>query len=148
MEVSFRKAAEPRRFPVWVARKGKTRIAGSIVRFDPRPRQLPHDIVTLVVERELGLTDGFFATVAAGGTFRSMAKRRSPAGKGAIAPNRPGLQRAEHQVHREWDSWLAGRPTPCRAALDEAWEAWEAVAPGGELTLSWPTSGARPKAVQ
>jgi len=148
VEVTFRKGAEPRHFPIWVARKRKSRIPGSIIQFDPRPRQLPHDIVTLVVERELGLTDGFFATVAAGGTFRSMAKRRTTAGKTVIARNRPGLQRAERLVHGAWGSWLAGQPTACGAALEEAWEAWKAIPPGGELTLTWPpprkTSGAVP----
>jgi hypothetical protein len=138
MEVTFRKAADRKHFPIWTATKGKTHIAGSILGCDPR--HLPHDIVTLVVERELGMTDGFFATVEAGGTFRSMAKRRHADGKAAIARNRPGLRRAEHRVHTIWGDWLAGRDTPCNDALDVALEAWRAVQPGGELTLTWPTA--------
>ena len=136
MEVTFRKAAGRKSFPIWTAKKGKTKIAGSILGCDPR--HLPHDIVTLVVERELGITDGFFGTVEAGGTFRSMAKRRSPAGKAVIARNRAGVQQAEHTVHAVWDAWKAGRDSPCNDALDAALAAWRAVPPGGEMTFTWP----------
>ncbi len=136
MEVTFQKAAHGRDFPPWVATKGKSRIVGSHLGSDPR--HLPHDIVTLVIERELGLVDGFFGTVAAGGTFRSMRKRRHAAGKAAIAANRPGLARAEHLVNETWSAWQAGRPTSCTAALDAAAEAWAAIAPGGTMTLAWP----------
>ena len=59
MDVTFQKPADGRHFPAWVARKGRSRISGSIVVSDTRPRRRPHDIVTLVVERQLGLTDGF-----------------------------------------------------------------------------------------
>jgi hypothetical protein len=118
-----------------VATKGKSRIVGSHLGSDPR--HLPHDIVTLVIEHELGLVDGFFGTVAAGGTFRSMRKRRHAAGKAAIAANRPGLARAEHLVNEIWSAWQAGRPTPCTAALDAAAEAWAAIAAGGTMKLAW-----------
>ena len=107
VEVTFHKAAHRRDFPPWVARKGKSRIVGSHLGSDPR--HLPHDIVTLVIERQLGLVDGFFGTVEAGGTFRSMRKRRHAAGKAAIAANRPGLGRAEHLVNETW-ARLASRP--------------------------------------
>jgi hypothetical protein len=137
MEVVFRKAAHRKDFPPWVALKGKSRIVGSHLGSDPR--HLPHDIVTFVVERELGIVDGFFGTVFAGGTFRSMAKRRHNAGKAVIAGNRPGLDRAEHIVNQTWSDWRAGRPTPCSHALDAALQAWMAVAAGESLTLAWPT---------
>ena len=137
MEVTFTKAAHAWHFPIWVARKRKSRIAGSILGRDPR--RLPHDIVTLVVERELGIVDGFLATVAGGGTFRSMAKRRHADGKAAIARNRAGLDRAEHVVGTTCAEWLAGRTTRCNDALDATLDAWRALPPGGELTLTWPT---------
>jgi len=143
VEVTFKKAAERKDFPVWVATNGKARINGSHLGSDPR--HLPHDIVTLVVERELGITDGFFGTVAAGGTFRSMAKRRHAAGRAVIARNRSGLQNAEHVVNRVWGDWRSGRPTPCTAALDAALAAWRAVPRGGTLTLTWPAAPASRK---
>ena len=43
--------------------------------------RLPHDIKHLIVERELGITDGIWAGVAAGVVFRAMAHvsgRRPP----------------------------------------------------------------------
>jgi hypothetical protein len=138
VEVTFTKAVDTKHLVPWVARNGKARIVGSILGCDPRA--LPHDVVTLVVERELGIDDGFFATVAAGGTFRSMAKRRHAHGKAAIARNRTGLLRAEHAVHREWAAWLGGHPSRCTAALDAARAAWQALPPGGTLALTWPSA--------
>ena len=64
--MTFTKAGDPRHLPVWVARDGKRVVRGSILGSDPRG--LPHDVVQLVVERALGLDDGFWGTVAAGGT--------------------------------------------------------------------------------
>ena len=135
MEVTFTKAAHRKHFPVWVARVGKARVRGSHLGSDPR--HLPHDVVTFVVERELGIADGFFATVAAGGTFRSMAKRRHADGRAAIARNRAGIDRAERAVGEAWAKWLAGRPHACAGALDGALAAWMALPPGGELVLTW-----------
>jgi hypothetical protein len=135
VEVTFRKAAHRKDFPVWVAKNGKSTIRGAGLGSDPR--HLPHDIVTLVVERELGLAHGFFGTVAAGGTFRSMDKRRHADGKAAIARNRPSLDEAERLVNREWSAWLANDQPRCAGALDAALAAWRAVPPGGELTLQW-----------
>ena len=137
MHVAFTKPAHPRDFPVWVATKGKTRIEGSILWGDPT--SLPHDVFTFVIENELAIDDGFFGTVFAGGTFRSMHKRRHNAGKAVIAANRPGLNRAEWAVNQHAEDWLAGRPTPCAPALDRALSAWRATSPGATLTLPWTT---------
>jgi hypothetical protein len=130
---------------VWVARLGERRIEGSHLGSDDR--HLGHDIVTLVVERELGIRRGFFGTVAAGGVFNSMARCQKPSRRTAIALNREALDRAEHIVHRHWDAWLRGRPTTCAAALDEALERWMAVEPGETLPLDFldvPVHPARP----
>ena len=145
MEVTFKKAVGPRDYPPWVARRNKSRIVGSGLGSDPQ--HLPHDIVTLLVEREMGIKDGFFGTVAAGGTFRSMRKKRTAHGKEAIARNRHSLDRAEHTVHRVWSDWRSGRPTACSAILTAVEEEWMGLPPGGELTLAWPTVAARPAKV-
>jgi hypothetical protein len=137
MEVAFTKPAHERDFRPWVATKGKSRIVGSHLWGDPT--LLPHDLFTFVIENELAITDGFFGTVFAGGTFRSMNKRRHNAGKAVIAANRPGLTRAELGVNTAADDWVAGRPTPCAAALDAALAAWRATSPGATLTLPWTT---------
>jgi hypothetical protein len=137
VQVTFTKKAHAKDFPPWVARIGKSTVVGS--HLGCYPDHLGHDLVTLVVERELGIDDGFFGTVAAGGTFRSMGKRRHSTGKQVIARNRPGLGRAEGVVNQAWHDWLHGEDTRCNAALDAALEAWMAVPPGASLTLDWPS---------
>ena len=136
VEVSFYRAINVKDRRPWVARVRKMRVDGSILGSSVG-NELPHDLVTFVVERELGVVDGFFATVAAGGTFRSMAKKRHGAGKAVIARNRPGLDRAERLVHEHWDAWRQDRPTPCASSLERAQADWQASAPGSYLTLSW-----------
>lgn len=142
MEVTFTKAAHRKDFPIWVAQAGKRRIDGAGLGSDPR--HLPHDIVTLVVEKQLGITEGFFGTVAAGGTFRSMAKRKNKPGRAVIARNVSALMAAEHLVNQTWSDWMAGRDTPCKEALDRAHDEWMALPPGGQLTLDWLPTRAHP----
>lgn len=144
MEVTFTKAAHRKDFPIWVAQAGRRRIEGAGLGSDPR--HLPHDIVTFVVERQLGITDGFFGTVAAGGTFRSMAKRKNKRGRAVIARNVPALMTAEHVVNQTWSTWIAKRDTPCNEALDRAYAEWMAVPPGGQLTVDWLPTPAHPAA--
>lgn len=142
MDVTFTKAAHRKDFPIWVAKAGRRTIAGAGLGSDPR--HLPHDIVTFVVEKHLHVTDGFFGTVAAGGTFRSMAKRKNKPGRAIIAANVPGLDFAEHTVNNIWTKWRAGDETPCNAELDHAYSAWMALPPGGQLTLQWLPCAAHP----
>jgi len=73
-----------------------------------------------------------------------MAKERHAAGKAVIARNRPGLRVAENLVAWVWNEWMAGRPTPCTAALDTALEDWRTLPPGGTVTLTWPGRPGRP----
>jgi hypothetical protein len=146
VRVTFTKSRDLRHFPNWVAELGKRRIEGSHMGSDPR--HLPHDIVTLVVERELGIRDGFFGTVAAGGTFKSMARAQKPSRRTAIARNRAGIDRAEQMVNHHWTAWLSGQDTPCGAALDNALDNWRAIEPGGTLTLDFlalPVHPAKPR---
>jgi hypothetical protein len=136
VEVSFYRAIDAKDRKPWVARVRKMRVEGSILGSSVGV-ELPHDLVTFVVERQLGIVDGFFATVAAGGTFRSMAKTRHRAGKAVIAHNRPALDRAERLVHEHWDAWRRGRPTPCASSFERARADWRALAPGSYLTMPW-----------
>jgi hypothetical protein len=138
----FTKMRDAKHFPNWVAEIGKRRIEGSGLGSDPR--HLPHDIVTLVVERELGIRDGFFGTVAAGGVFKSMARKQKPSRRTAIARNRPALGAAEYTVNVHWSKWLKGEPTECKEVLDAAYEQWMAVEPGGTLTLEFLAMPAHP----
>ena len=142
VEVTFTKAAHRKDFPIWVAQAGKRRINGAGLGSDPR--HLPHDIVTFVIEKQLGFKDGFFGTVAAGGTFRSMAKRKNKPGRAVIARHVPALTAAEHMVNQTWSDWLAKRDTPCNDALDRAYAEWRSLPPGGHVTLQWLPTPAHP----
>lgn len=70
MQVTFTRTSD-RRYAVTVVRP-----AGDRVTMDPAPGyhpHIPHDLAHLVVERHLGLRDGIYGSLAAGGdagTFR------------------------------------------------------------------------------
>jgi hypothetical protein len=90
VDVTFQKAAPSKDTPPWIAVNGKSRIVGSHLGSDPQ--RLPHDIVTFVIERELGLVDGFFGTVAAGGTFRSIRNVATLPTRPSSPPTAPDLR--------------------------------------------------------
>ena len=97
---------------------------------------LPHDLVTFVVERELGLNGGFFNLTAHGATFRSSRRRFTRPGRALIAAHRADLDAAERAVNTTANAWRAGRPTP---VLDAAEDAWSGLAVGESIELTWPT---------
>jgi hypothetical protein len=97
---------------------------------------LPHDLVTFVVERELGLNGGFFNLTAHGAIFPSSRRRFTRPGRALIAAHRADLDAAERTVNTTADAWRAGRPTP---ALDAAAAAWSGLAVGESIELTWPT---------
>jgi hypothetical protein len=100
---------------------------------------LPHDLVTFVVERELGLTGGFFNLTAHGAIFRSSRRRFTQPGRTLIAAHRPDLDAAERTVNATANAWRAGGATPAGAALDTAAAAWSGLAVGESIELTWPT---------
>ena len=75
---------------------------------------LPHDLVTFVVERELGLNGGFFNLTAHGAIFRSSRRRFTRPGRALIAAHRADLDAAERTVNTTANAWRAG-PTDARA---------------------------------
>ena len=98
---------------------------------------LPHDLVQFVIESELRIVDGFWGTVDAGGTFKSLARKRTKPGRYVVRASRVGLDEAERVAGVHWDAWRHGRETPVRAALDAMLERWRALPDGGTLTLEW-----------
>jgi hypothetical protein len=101
---------------------------------------LPHDLYTFVIERALRLRNGFWGCVAAGATFRSLGRKRTPQGKAVIATHLGDLDDAERQVNQIYFAWKRGQPTPLDAELDEMLDRWRALEDGGELVLEWPPS--------
>ena len=104
---------------------------------------LPHDLSTFVIERELRLEHGFWGCVADGATFRSLGRRRTPQGRTVIQRNLVDLDRAEEQVNAIFFAWRAGGPTVADQALDSMLEQWRALGDGDELVLEWPRPARR-----
>jgi hypothetical protein len=130
MQVTFTKG---RRTCGWQAlRPPRTRVPGPTM---AAGGDLPHDLVTFVIERELGIDRGFWGSVAEGATFRSLRRKRTPQGRAVIDRNRPALDDAEQRVNAAYTAWRAGRPN---AALDAMLERWRALDEGGSLVVEWP----------
>jgi hypothetical protein len=104
---------------------------------------LPHDLYTFVIERALGIERGFWGCVAAGATFKTLGRKRTPQGKAVIAENLAALDEAEARVNEVYFSWRAGEPTDLDEELDSMLERWRALDDGDELTLAWPLAPSR-----
>ena len=100
-------------------------------------RDLPHDLATFVIEAELGIDQGFWGCVAAGATFRSLGRKRTPQGTTVIREHRTALDEAEERVNLEFFAWRSGRPTTAGPALDGMLARWRALPADGELELEW-----------
>ncbi len=98
---------------------------------------LPHDLATFVVEDALDLAHGFWGCVAAGATFKTLGRKRTPQGTQVIARHLEDLDAAETRVNEVYFAWRAGRPTEVDEALDVMLARWRAVPDGGELVVEW-----------
>ena len=136
MQVQFYKAGDGR-LCGWVASPPKRRsFQGSTM---AAGRDLPHDLTQFVIERELGIRDGFWGLLAHGAWFTSVPGRR---------PSRPGraLARAHHEalaaveslVNTHYFAWRRGEPTLLGPALEAMHARWRALADGERLVLQWP----------
>ena len=72
---------------------------------------LPHDLYSFVIEDALDIGHGFWGCVAAGATFKTLGRKRTPQGKVVIARNLDELEAAEARVNEIYFAWRAGRPT-------------------------------------
>lgn len=108
---------------------------------------LPHDLYTFVIEKELGLEHGFWGCVAAGATFKTLGRKRTPQGRAIIGRYLGELDAAEARVNEIYFAWKAARPTPLDEQLNAMLARWRALPDGGELTVEWPRPdpGRRPR---
>jgi len=136
MQVKFYKLDEGR-LCAWIAElpkrkpfQGTTMASG---------RDLPHDLAQFVVEAALGLEHGFWGLLANGATFKSVpGRRRTQPGEALIREHREGLNSNEHLVNAHVTAWRMGAPTPAGRALDVMYARWQALPPGGLLSVNWP----------
>ena len=135
--MTFRKLIEDR-VSTWEAVRGqRTRVPGTAMALGRG--ELPHDLVQLIVEGTMQITDGFWGSVAAGATFNSTGRKRTRPGRAVIATNRMGIAAAEAVVGDHYARWQSGQPTPTASRFDELSRRWADLGDGGELTLDWPS---------
>lgn len=98
---------------------------------------LPHDLYTFVIEDALDLEFGFWGCVAAGATFRTLGRRRTPQGRAVIDSHLEDLDAAEARVNEVYFAWRNGESTPLDAELDSMLERWRQLPDGDDLVLEW-----------
>jgi hypothetical protein len=99
---------------------------------------LPHDLYTFAIEDALGIEYGFWGCVAAGATFKTLGRKRTPQGKTVITRHLDDLEAAEVRVNEIYFAWRTGEPTPLDRELDSMLSRWRALSDGQELVLRWP----------
>ena len=132
MTVTFRRVG---RGCAWEAlRPPRTRVPGPTM---AAGADLPHDLYTFVIERELGLRHGFWGCVADGATFRTLGRKRTPRGKAVIDRHVTDLDEAERRVNEIYFAWKAGRSTALDRELVEMLARWNDLGEGDELVVEW-----------
>jgi hypothetical protein len=158
MRVRFDKTGR-RRYGVTVERRQAADVA-----MHPAPGYddwLPHDLIHFLVEREVGLRDGIFGQLAAGGdahtcvpTDEQRTRRWARRSEGRNHGSGAQIGRSERvafAVHNEWNL-RAGRHRSRQPrdpqteadvqavlpALDDAAQAWHVLAVHGSLVFDWP----------
>jgi hypothetical protein len=119
-------AAPPKRRPF----EGSTMAAG---------RDIPHDLNQFVIERELGLANGFWGLLSHGASFASVPGRRvTHPGRALEREHHDALMEVENIVGYHIGAWRRGEPTPVRGALDAMYARWIALREGEALIVEWP----------
>ena len=136
MRVEFYKAGEGR-LCGWVAAPPKRRpFQGATM---AAGRDLPHDLAQLVIERELGATDGFWGLLARGAWFASVPGRRpTEPGRALARAHQKELAAVEATVNAHYFAWRRGERTPVGPALDAMHARWRGLVDGERLVLAWP----------
>ena len=98
---------------------------------------LPHDLYTFVIEDALQIEHGFWGCVAAGATFKSLGRKRTPQGRAVIARHLDDLDAAEGRVNAIYFAWRAGQSTELDGELDSMLTRWRSMTDADELTLPW-----------
>ena len=98
---------------------------------------LPHDLYTFVIEDALDIEHGFWGCVAAGATFKTLGRKRTPQGKAVITRHLDELDAAEARVNEIYFAWRRGDTTPLDGELEEMLQRWRALDEGDELVVQW-----------
>lgn len=101
---------------------------------------LPHDLYTFVIENALDIEHGFWGCVAAGATFKTLGRKRTPQGKAVISRYLDELDAAESRVNEIYFAWRSGATTEFDDELDTMLNRWRSVPDGGNLVVEWPAT--------
>jgi hypothetical protein len=102
-------------------------------------RDIPHDLNQFVIERELGIADGFWGLLSHGASFTSVASRRqTKPGRELQRLHHDALLNVEYVVNEHFGAWRRQAPTPLKAALDVVYARWMALREDEPLALEWP----------
>ena len=136
MRVAFYKA-NGGRLCGWIATPPKRRsFEGTMM---ASGRDIPHDLGQFVVERALGLQEGFWGLLANGATFKSVPGRRlTKPGRHMVRVHFDAHHAVEGLVNRHVDAWRSGATTPVGPALEAMYHRWRALRVGDRLCLEWP----------
>lgn len=134
MEITFTKGKGGRTCGWEALRPPRTRVPGPVM---AAGGDIPHDLVTYVIEDALGLDHGFWGCVARGATFKTLGRKRTPQGKAVIAANGPALDEAEVRVNDVYFAWRRGESTAVDAALEAMLVRWRALGEGESLVVTW-----------
>ncbi len=137
VEITFTKLRDGRACRWSAVRPPRTKVPGPTMAVG---RDLPHDLATFVIEDALSLEFGFWGCVAAGATFRTLGRRRTPQGTAVIAAHRDELDAAETRVNEVYFRWRDGRATPVDDVLAATLAEWRALPDGGDLVRRWDRS--------
>ena len=103
---------------------------------------LPHDLYTFVIEDALDIDHGFWGCVAAGATFKTLGRTRTPQGRAVITRHLDDLDAAEARVNEIRFTWRKGDPTPLDRELEAMLRRWQAL-DADELVVQWQIERAR-----
>lgn len=101
---------------------------------------LPHDLYTFVIEDALDIEHGFWGCIAAGATFKTLGRKRTPQGKGVISRYLDELHAAETRVNEVYFAWRSGVMTELDDELASMLDHWRSVPDGGDLVVEWRTT--------
>jgi hypothetical protein len=109
---------------------------------------LPHDLYTFVIEDALDIEYGFWGCVAAGATFKTLGRKRTPQGKAVIDHHLDDLDTAEARVNEIYFAWREGTATELDDELEAMLQRWRGLSDGDDLVVEWPIERPRRRRAQ
>lgn len=98
---------------------------------------IPHDLYTFVIEDAFDIEHGFWGCVAAGATFKTLGRKRTPQGRAVITRFLEELDVAEAKVNEIYFAWRAGEATDIDNELNTMLDRWQSLKDGGDLVVEW-----------